>query len=104
MPGTGAKTSEAIDNASDVVGEISERGFWVLGSTGETSEMVACVVGAMSDMSEMDGCVAEISETISWIVEVTGVIADLVAEPKIGEISVMFGWLPRYVETLEKIE
>ena len=58
----------------------------------------------MSDISKMDGCEGEISETISWIMEVTGVIPDLVAEPKIGEISVMFGWLPRYVETLEKIE
>lgn len=156
MLGTGAKTSEAVDNASGVVGEIPERGFWVLGTTGGTSETVACVldapsetsdvvgwmtspviwvVGAMGGISEMDGCVAEISETISWIVEVisenlltadwevstvnetsdseaeavvefvgeTSVIADLVADV-IGEILVMFGWLPRFVETVEKIK
>ena len=43
---------------------------------------------------------------VGLVVEFIGensVIADLVADV-IGEISVMFGWLPRYVETVEKIE
>ena len=131
MPGTGAKTSEAVDNASDGVGEIPERRFWVLGTTGETSETVACVldapsetsevvgwmtspviwvVGALGDISEMDGCAAEISETNSWIVEVIGenlLAADwavsTVNETAESEAEAV-GWLPKYVETVEKIK